>query len=91
MSKTINYSAGVQGRELGWSVPFLLDDAGLNKGPPTNTNTGSWLLSFTNFFRVFVPAEICKHAPHPKTIWQSPLVENNRGEEIYTSVTERPC
>lgn len=50
MSKTINYSAGVQGRELGWSVPFLLDDAGLNKGPPTNTNTGSWLLSFTNFF-----------------------------------------
>lgn len=29
------------------SVLFLLDDAGLNKGPPTNTNTGSRLLSAT--------------------------------------------
>lgn len=48
--KTINYNGGVHSGELCVSVLFLLDDAGLNKRPPTNTNSGSWVCSLTQSF-----------------------------------------
>lgn len=49
-SETINYNGGVHIGELRVSVLFLLDAAGLNKGPPTNTNTGRPGLSPTVSF-----------------------------------------
>lgn len=58
-SETINYNGGVHIGELRVSVLFLLDAAGLNKGPPTNTNTGRPGLSPTVSF-VFLAS--CKNS-----------------------------
>ena len=49
------------------SFLFLLYDAGLNKGPPTNTNTGGRVLSLTASF-VFTASPKIKH---PKVTWQT--------------------
>lgn len=81
-SKTINYNGGVHRGELCVSVLFLLDAAGLNKGPPTNTNTGSRALSVTASFLFSASRKMFQNA---KIIWQTnQQAKCYRGVEIYT-------
>lgn len=45
IQQTFNYNGSVQRSELCVHKLFLLDEAGLNKGPPMSTNTGSEVFS----------------------------------------------
>lgn len=60
-SETINYNP--EQRNASVSVLFLLDDAGLNKGPPRCTNTGGRCISLTPSFLFFRPVKKPKHVP----------------------------
>lgn len=69
-----------QRRELPVSALFLPDDAGLNKGPPANTNTGGRGASRSLYFwSVVGPAENLKHAPNPEIVWR----ENPTGPKVW--------
>ena len=79
-SQTTNYNRGVQEQE-GLLSP--LDDARLNKGPPTNTNTGSRLLSLAASF-VLSDAQKAKHGLNPEVTWQRSAGSNVTGVWRFT-------
>lgn len=71
--------------ELCVSVLFL-NGTGLNKGPPTTTNTGSWGLSLTASF-VFL--ELKKRSKSEDHLAENPSTQ--KCGNIHSNVTDRHC
>lgn len=76
-----------------FSVLFLLDDAGLNKGPPTNTNTGSGSSHTHSIFCLFGQPKTQNTFQIRRFIWQRiHRPEQLRGcGDLHFTVTDRHC